>query len=460
MKETSILKFFLIVAVFSLNACAPSPRTVEVTRLVPQTAEVTRLVRQTVVVTQPVPQNTSAAAGPTPTGAPQPLATRDPKAMGVDLAAVLRLFPLYPGTRWLYTRVAYTQTGDPNQVISAATSIEERVMEVQNQPPYFVAHIQRVTALIREDPDWETGGFALNLGQSEFWYLVANGRVYLTSSRPDLANLRMDQMLEELDMPLARGLSWCPNKEQKESLTPEAETPIPCQFAGARQVLASGPFQTQAGSFDSCFQLGDFYNSGGPLQWFCDGIGFVTSDYRHAGTVFGSSQWLIEFSPGKPQFVDIRLTPQPATPTPLAGAVPSPRWMIYQQALAVALIGPDTVPSHRPEEGLCEWEIYGQAQDKVYLWALCQDAGSSQGTAASAPAIITLDGNGNIQKVESPRAALGNFISLFPPELRPHVQQGTPGFTFDPQAALAHIDRRRANLDIPPLIVLAGQSLP
>jgi hypothetical protein len=195
--------------------------------------------------------------------------------MAPDLVAVLKIFPLYPGTRWVYTEVNYTQTGDPNQIISAVTSIEDQVADVQNVPPYYIAHIQRKASLIRADPDWGDNGTKPSLGSSEFWHIIHAGRVYRSSERPNLASINLDQLLEELDIPLANNLSWCPQKMG--GITPNLqETPVTCQHIGSRVVLAEQSFQTQAGSFDTCFQLEDVYNTRPIFYRFCNGVGFVT----------------------------------------------------------------------------------------------------------------------------------------------------------------------------------------
>ena len=218
-------------------------------------------------------------------------------AGGLGLSALLKIFPLATGTRWVYTETTYTQAGDPNQIIRAVTSIADQVADVQNLPPYYIAHIQRETSLVSADPGFlEYNGTKTSLGSSEFWYILHAGRVYLSHERPDPTNLALDQLSEELDFPLTVGSSWCPNKIQKGSLTPEAETPVPCaSSAGVRKVLAEESYTTQAGKFEPCYQMSDFYNSGSPIRVFCEGVGFVAEKYDHAGSRFGYSQELVQF---------------------------------------------------------------------------------------------------------------------------------------------------------------------
>ena len=249
------------------------------------------------VTTVPAPTATVAATTRPSTLTPPALFTLAPGAQGPDLAEALKIFPLLPGARWLYTEVDYTQTGDPNQMISAAVSIEDRVADVQNQPPYYVAHIQRTASLVRADAELDQIGVMTRPGRSEYWYILIHGRVYQSQDRPDLLNLHLDQLSEELNLPLKQNLSWCPRKMGEIAPQPQ-ETPIPCQFVGARTVIAEQPFETQAGAFASCFQLQDAYNGGPPLLRFCSGVGFVSEEFRHAGTIFGHSKWLVEYKPG------------------------------------------------------------------------------------------------------------------------------------------------------------------
>ena len=229
----------------------------------------------------------------TATATPTPTPTED--AGGLELSALLKIFPLTPGVSWSYTDEFYSQDGsDPNTLLHAVTGIEERVLEVSNQPPDYFAHVQRHTSLVSADTGWNnTEG--LGLGSYDFWYVVRGGRVYLSNERPDPANLALDQLSEELNFPLTVGSSWCPNKIQKGSLTPVAETPVPCASAGARTVVAKESYTTPAGTFAPCYQMSDYYNSGGPVQVFCEGVGIVAETYDHSGTRFGSSKKLFQF---------------------------------------------------------------------------------------------------------------------------------------------------------------------
>jgi hypothetical protein len=214
----------------------------------------------------------------------------------LDTPALLHIFPLYKNSSWSYMQIDYV-ANDPNTIIKATTQREERVVDAHFQQPYYFAHVKRSVRLVSADPGWiDTGG--LGLGNYDLWYVVTNGKVYLSSDAPDPANIHLDQLSEEYDFPLKVGLSWCPNKRVRASLTPVAETPVPCASAGMREVLEMKPYQTQAGSFDQCYRIADVYNSGGIIQWVCTGIGIVAQQYDHRGSQFGFSEELVKFTLG------------------------------------------------------------------------------------------------------------------------------------------------------------------
>ncbi len=84
--------------------------------------------------------------------------------------------------------------------------------------------------------------------------------------------------------------------------------------------------------------------------------------------------------------------PFPILVTP--NAIQVERWREYQSALAEKFI-----PALYPIEiVLCEWNILGQAEQKLYVWAVC----IAPGYEAMRPAAIYLREDGFIQKVEAP----------------------------------------------------------
>ena len=127
------------------------------------------------------------------------------------------------------------------------------------------------------------------------------------------------------------------------------------------------------------------------------------------------------------------------------------RWIEYQNALAVAFL-PST-------PGLCEWELLGQTRNEVYVWAICQEADSSNGAAMSAPAVIYLSENNGFEQVEVPRD--GSLYSIdiqkmFPKDLQEKILSNSIDSL---QEMWRHIQMRRKNPE-PPLVVMSGTLLP
>jgi hypothetical protein len=140
-----------------------------------------------------------------------------------------------------------------------------------------------------------------------------------------------------------------------------------------------------------------------------------------------------------------------------------PRWRQYEFALSSAILGPKPYPSQILGNGLCEWEIYGHTQYRVYLFAACQDASSPEGTAGEVPAVIHLAADGAIQEVALPKDGadfLPSIETMFPPDLQAKVTPGREAFTFDMKAAMDRIAYRRSHPGTPPKIVEDGTSLP
>jgi hypothetical protein len=125
-------------------------------------------------------------------------------------------------------------------------------------------------------------------------------------------------------------------------------------------------------------------------------------------------------------------------------------WTEYENALAEAIL-------HEP--GLCEWEIWGQQDQEVYVWAECQISSSAEGSAASVPAVVYLAPDGNIEKVVIPGDGIDygpDIEKLFPPAVQTLINSNS----FDGKQAMKHIEIRRQDPSIPPMIVETGVVLP
>lgn len=141
-------------------------------------------------------------------------------------------------------------------------------------------------------------------------------------------------------------------------------------------------------------------------------------------------------------------------PTP---PVDTPRWVLYERALSYIFLGPPgkTLPDMSSNHGLCEWEIWGQNGNEVYVWALCQ-VDNAVGTATSAPAVICLGKDGTILEIKMPDEGFGNLKELFPEDVLAKITKNE----FPGNAAWDRIQRRRIDSSILPLIVEQGVKLP
>jgi hypothetical protein len=183
-----------------------------------------------------------------------------------DMAALLKEFPLNKGTSWTWNNTGYAQANnDPSKIIHGTSRIVETVADTLISPPFFVAHIQGSKTMLSADPGWQENG-TFGLGNYDYWYILRDGQVYLSYTRPDPTKFQADQLLLEYQFPMYMGASWCPDKRTDKSPATLAETPFPCEYAGMRAIENVEYVQTPAGRFEHCYRMTDFYNSGGVRQ--------------------------------------------------------------------------------------------------------------------------------------------------------------------------------------------------
>lgn len=164
-------------------------------------------------------------------------------------------------------------------------------------------------------------------------------------------------------------------------------------------------------------------------------------------------------SPIPKSTLSLNASPQPTTQFAItANPDQLVRWREYELALAVKILY-----THPPEEVLCEWEILGQSDLDVYVWAFCiglPPAGKNEEYAprADIPAVIHLGSDGSIQSVEIPGYSSSyaeGVRRLFPKD----VQERIFGRLFHYVELTNHAKTRRENPG-PPLIVLASTPQP
>ena len=368
---------------------------------------------------------------PTPSGetaASTPI--RQPESPG------LSGFPLERGNTWIYDSANYEVQASGR--LTATYTITETVVDAHAQGLYWIAQIHHEEQLESSSPGWSQPPRT----SSDFWYLLKDNHLYRQDNPlnvNDIGSLRLDYLF-----PLTKGAVWCPAE-----IIPLEK----CINSGKRQVSDASARIEPAGRFSTCLEIDEDLQTGLSNQWFCPGIGVVERQVDHSGFQFGFHQYLTNFSlqPGIRPALSVSSTQSPA-------ATPTPRWVIYEKALADAILGSDVYPPGS-DKSLCEWEIWGQAGREVYLWAECQVASTDQGTAGSVPAVIYLGTDGSIQQVVIPGDGFDygrDIQQLFPP----HVQNRIFNNEFDAKEAMQHIAYRRSHPGIPPAIVESGIPLP
>jgi len=127
------------------------------------------------------------------------------------------------------------------------------------------------------------------------------------------------------------------------------------------------------------------------------------------------------------------------SPTPISTAGKEISQQALESALATRFVDDPT--------GLCEWEVWGEAGQEIYLWAICQ---SAEGAGCSVPAVVCVaqdeSGVWRVREVEMPRdgTLYGEDVrALFPLD----VQARILAHDFDAVAAWARIEARRDRID-------------
>ncbi len=138
-------------------------------------------------------------------------------------------------------------------------------------------------------------------------------------------------------------------------------------------------------------------------------------------------------------------------PVSMPESTPAPRWVKYEKALSKAIMG--------SEGYICEWEIYGVSDNKVYVWALCESP-APWGSKASMPLVIVLSDNGQIASVDmnckSPVSSPALIKTCFPPPIQPTMLSEPFMKSTAPQQSIA----ARRTSHGPPLLVIQGTPLP
>ena len=159
--------------------------------------------------------------------------------------------------------------------------------------------------------------------------------------------------------------------------------------------------------------------------------------------------------------VPVTITPSPFPTQPIIAITPYPaqleRWAEYEEALAMVLLPPNFFPG----EVLCEWDLLGQSDQEIYVWAFCQSPPLTvrlPPSIHSIPAVIHFGDDGAVQSVEIPGSGTAyarDIQEMFPSD----VQEIIFRHSIDTEKMEAHINSRRENPN-PPSIVLSATLTP
>jgi hypothetical protein len=156
--------------------------------------------------------------------------------------------------------------------------------------------------------------------------------------------------------------------------------------------------------------------------------------------------------------IPVTITPSPLPTEPVFPIItPDPiqveKWNEYENALAKAFFK----SYFQPEDVVCEWEILGQADREVYVWAYCSGIYSAGPSAGSIPAVIHIGTDGSVQSAEIPGSgtAYGPDIQrMFPADLQDRIFNHLISF----QGMDDRMRWRRGHPEEPPLIILDSLS--
>jgi hypothetical protein len=188
-------------------------------------------------------------------------------------------FPLALGNTWVYSSTRYEGYEGPNRM-TATYVITEKVVETQIDPPYFVAKVQREERLVAAPAQWNGSEEWTEL----YWRILSGTQLYQQRFELDLSDPASFQL--EYVFPLSEKESWCPGEKIQEK---------DCTASGKRTVLKATSRNVPAGEFESCFEIGEDFNTGVYSHWFCPGIGIIEAKGDHSGFPFGRWEKLIDF---------------------------------------------------------------------------------------------------------------------------------------------------------------------
>lgn len=167
--------------------------------------------------------------------------------------------------------------------------------------------------------------------------------------------------------------------------------------------------------------------------------------------------------PTSSPMLEFTLIPATSTPTQITIPIITPdltqleKWKEYEDALGMVIL-------KDIESVLCEWEILGQSDKEVYVWAVCMGTFligniNPNFPTSSIPAVIHLEENGAVQSVKIPGGGTdyaSDIHKMFPF----NVQERIFGRLINFQKLTEHLRWRQEHPEEPPLIILSATPMP
>ena len=152
---------------------------------------------------------------------------------------------------------------------------------------------------------------------------------------------------------------------------------------------------------------------------------------------------------------------EPTIPINTPDVIQVERWKEYQTELAKLVLAQHSSQELSLDEtALCEWDILGCSDREVYVWAIC----STPGSGSTKPAVIHLELDGSIQKVEVPFHGSGwesTIQKLFPADVQEKIDEyfySRSSNSGRAEELRIHLLYRSTHPEVPPLTILSAMS--
>ncbi len=206
-----------------------------------------------------------------------PSVTSTPK-LDSATQTVLRIYPLWLGSSWVYDYLGYTQDAE------VRWRVTETVVDTQIIDGYYVAKVQRTAELLEGKP---ADDFPYLPEVGVFYYLIDGTDIYKSKDQvqTDLTNAWLDLVIPFPE----KGDIWYPDPQERASAEPAA--------VGYR--YASDPYDQglpEDDTIHTCYNVATRVTDGNDEGTFCEGVGYVYQEATIWNTGVGFRSELIGFS--------------------------------------------------------------------------------------------------------------------------------------------------------------------